>query len=77
MTYEWPLASPSASMARVKQHFMNEARQLGATVIADRSGHVVFELTQSGRKVDVSVDIFNDGQTINFFTITPEVVKNR
>ena len=64
-------------MAGVKRRFMNEARQLGATVIADRSGHVVFELTQSGRKVDVSVDIFNDGQTIFFFTIAPEVIKNR
>lgn len=63
-------------MAGVKRRFMNEARQLGATVIADRSEHVVFELTQSRRKVDVSVDIFNDGQTIIFFNITPEVVKN-
>lgn len=75
--YEWPLTGSSASIAQVKRHYMNEAWQLGATVIADRGGYVAFELNQSGTRIYVSVDVFNDGQTIHLVTITPEAVTRR
>jgi hypothetical protein len=71
--YEWPTETPSPSIIQVKRYFAQEARRLGGTVIVDRPNYSVFGITRSGKTVYVSIDVYNDGQSINFMTIEPEV----
>jgi hypothetical protein len=75
--YEWPpTAGTSPSIIQVKRYFSQEARRLGATVLADSPGYTAFELIRSGKKTYLSIDVYNDGQTINFMVIEPEAVEN-
>lgn len=71
--YEWPSGTPSPSIIQVKRYFAKEAKRLGGTVIVDNPNYSAFEITRSGKTVYVSIDVYNDGQTVNFMAIEPEV----
>jgi hypothetical protein len=71
--YEWPSGTPSPSIIQVKRYFAQEAKRLGGAVIVDRPNYSAFEITRSGNTVYVSIDVYNDGQTVNFMAIEPEV----
>lgn len=73
VNYSWESETPSPSLIQVKRYFSQEAKRLGATVVVDRPNYSAFELNQSGKMVYVSVEIFNDGRTVNFMAIEPEV----
>jgi hypothetical protein len=73
VNYAWASEGPSPSLIQIKRYFSNEAKRLGATVIVDRQNYTALKLTRSGNMVYVSVVVYNDGRTVDFMAIEPEV----
>ncbi|MFA6010311.1 MAG: hypothetical protein WC799_10050 [Desulfobacteraceae bacterium] len=74
--FAWPdEGGDSPSDIQIRRLYKNDAKTIGAKVLVDRPRYTAFELTRSGKKVYVSVEIFNDGRNINFMSIDPEKVE--
>jgi|GEM_PF-6627664 len=63
--YEWPEeGGDPPGETQIKRLYKNEAKAIGARVLADRPHYTAFELTDSGRKTRITIGIFNGGQKI-------------
>lgn len=74
--FAWPEeAGVSPSDLQIRRLYKNEAKTIGAKILVDRPRYTAFELTRSGKKVYVAVEIFNDGRNILFMSIEPETAE--
>jgi len=72
LQYVWPGEGMSPSVFQVNRVYVNQARSLGANIIAERPDYLAFELNRHGEKIYIYVEIYNDGRNVNFISIEPE-----
>jgi hypothetical protein len=75
VVYEWAGEGVSPSVTQVKRYFSREAGRLGSKMIGDRQNFGAYELTRSGNKAYMSIDVYNDGRTVHVMFIEPENVE--
>ena len=75
VVYEWSGEGVSPGVTQVKRHFAREAGGVGSKVLGERQNFGAYELTRSGNKSYLSIDVYNDGRTVHVMIIEPETVE--
>jgi hypothetical protein len=75
VVYEWAGDGVSPSVIQVKRHYAKEAGRIGSKVLGERQNFGAYELTRSGNKSYLSIDVYNDGRTVHVMMIEPETVE--
>jgi hypothetical protein len=70
--YAWPEdAGEPPGDARIRRIYKNEAKTMGAKILADRPGYTAFGLTVSGQKTYAVIETSQGGQSITVTSVRP------